>query len=165
MEFNLAQELASIYQDLLFLVFLELRKAYDTVDRERLLITLEGYGAGPCLCGLTKTLWDCQWVVPRQNGFHGLAFPATRFTMQGGHVCLMLFNVMVDDVVITWLAMTVEDQSVAHDGLGEIVGKYLGLFYANDDMSSSRNTDWMQHEMDILVGLFIRYGLAANVAK
>ena len=76
-----------------------------------------------------------------------------------------MFNVVVENFIRTWLAMTVEDQSVAHDGLGEIVGKYLGLFYANDDMSSSRNTDWMQHEMDILVGLFIRYGLAANVAK
>ena len=33
MELKLAQELASIYQDPLFLVFMDLRKAYDTVDR------------------------------------------------------------------------------------------------------------------------------------
>ena len=66
---NLAQELASIDQDPLLLVFLDLRKAYDTVDRERLLITLKGYGAGPHLCGLLETFWDCQQVVPRQNGF------------------------------------------------------------------------------------------------
>ena len=43
MELKLAQDLASIYQEPLFLVFLDLRKAYDIVNRERLLITLEGY--------------------------------------------------------------------------------------------------------------------------
>ena len=38
-------------QSPLLLVFLNLRKAYDIVDCKRFLITLEGYGAGPCLCG------------------------------------------------------------------------------------------------------------------
>ena len=62
---KLAQELSSIYQDPLFLIFLELMKDYDTVDWEHLLITLEGYGAGPCICGLLETFWDCHQVVPR----------------------------------------------------------------------------------------------------
>ena len=43
MELNISQALDSIYQCPLFLVFLELWKAYDTVDRDRLFITLEGY--------------------------------------------------------------------------------------------------------------------------
>ena len=55
MEIKLAQDLASIEQDLLFLVLLDLRKTYDTVDRDHLLITLEGYGAGPRICGLLET--------------------------------------------------------------------------------------------------------------
>ena len=45
MELKIAQELANIYQDPLFLVFLDLRKAYDTVEQDHLLITLEGYAA------------------------------------------------------------------------------------------------------------------------
>ena len=83
MELKIAQELASIDQDSLFLVLLDVRKAYDTVDKERLLITLEGYSAVPCLCGLVETFWYHQQVVPRQNGFHGLEFPAKGGTMQG----------------------------------------------------------------------------------
>ena len=53
----LAQELASIYHNPLFLVFLDLRKAYNTVDRDRLLHTPEGYDAGSGMCGLLDTFW------------------------------------------------------------------------------------------------------------
>ena len=57
MELKLVQDLSSIYQDPLFLVLLDLRKAYDTMDRGRFLITMEGYGVVPCTCGLLETFW------------------------------------------------------------------------------------------------------------
>ena len=60
MDLNLSQDIASIDQSPLFLVFLNPRKAYDTMDLERLLITLEEYGVGPRLCGLLETFWDRQ---------------------------------------------------------------------------------------------------------
>ena len=100
-------------------------------------------------------------MVPRYNGFHGPAFPVTRGTMQGGK----LFNVVVGNFIITWMSMTVEDQRVSHDGMGETVGRCLGVFYDNDSMVGSCDSDWIQHAMNVLVGLFRRYGLAANVAK
>ena len=93
------------------------------MNRDRLLITLEGYVSVPRLCGILETFWDCQQVVPRQNGFHGLDLPNTRGTTQGGLVSLTLFNVVVDNFIRTSLAMTVEDQRVDHDGLGETVGR------------------------------------------
>ena len=99
MELNLAQEIASIEQDPLFLVFLDLRKAYDTVDQDRLLIKLKGYGAGLCMCGILETFWDCQQVVTRQNGFHRLTFSATMGTMQGELMSPTLFNIVVDNVI------------------------------------------------------------------
>ena len=117
------------------------------------------------MCGLFETFWECHQVVPRQNGFHGSDFPATRGTPQGGIVSPTLFNVVVDNVIITWLAMTVEDQRVAHDGLEETVGRCLGFLYADDGMVGSGDSDWLQHAMKVLIGLFRRYGLAANVAK
>ena len=52
MDLRLAQELENVYHDPIFLVFLDLRKLYDNLDRGRLLQTLEGYGAGPNLWGL-----------------------------------------------------------------------------------------------------------------
>ena len=101
MELKLAQDLASIYQDPLFQVLLYLRKAYDTIDWERLLVTLEGYGMFPHLCGILKTFWGRHQVVPRHNGFYRPYFPATRGTKQGSPVSLTLFNVVVDNFIIT----------------------------------------------------------------
>ena len=47
MELKIALELASIDQYPLFLSFLDLRKAYNTLYHIRLISTLEVYGAGP----------------------------------------------------------------------------------------------------------------------
>ena len=55
MGLKISQELASIDQDPLLLVFLDFRKPYNNVDWYRLLITLEGYGAGPRLFGILET--------------------------------------------------------------------------------------------------------------
>ena len=51
MVLKLAQELESVEQDTLFLVFLDLRKAYKKLEQGILLQTIEGYGAGPKLRG------------------------------------------------------------------------------------------------------------------
>ena len=104
-------------------------------------------------------------MMPRQNGFHGPAFTATRGKAQGGLLPLKLFSLVVDNFIRTWLAMTLKEQRVAHDWFGETVGRCLGVFYANDDKAVSRHPDWLQHSMNVLVSLFQRYVLAANAAK
>ena len=49
--------------------------------------------------------------------------------------------------------------------MGETVGQCLGVFYADDGIVGSCDLDWLQNTMNVLVGLFRRYGLAVNVAK
>ena len=78
---------------------------------------------------------------------------------------LTLFNLVVDNIIITWLSMAVEYRRVYQDGLGETVVRCFGEFYADDVMVGSCDLDWLQHAMNVLVGLFRSYGLAANVAK
>ena len=83
-ELKLAQELSGIDQETLFLILLDLMKAYDNVDRDQLLITLEEYGVGPRLYGLLDTFWDCHKVGPIQNVCYGSDLIYKRGTTQGG---------------------------------------------------------------------------------
>ena len=112
-----------------------------------------------------EAFWNFQQVVPRHNGFQGTAFPYTSGTTQEVLVSPTLFTVVVYNVVRTWLSMTVEDHRVTHDGLGETVGRCLGVFYAEYGMVGSHDPDWLQNVMNFLVGLFRRYGLEYNVVK
>ena len=66
MELESAQELSRVDHEPLFLVFLYLRKSYNTVYGERLISTLEGYDARPGLCGLMGNFWAHQkWCKDR----------------------------------------------------------------------------------------------------
>ena len=84
LELNLAHELASMYQDPLFLVLLNLGKAYDTLDHGLFLTILEVYCDGPQIFILLAVFWDQQETVTHQNRYPGPHLKATRWTTQGG---------------------------------------------------------------------------------
>ena len=98
-ETKLLQQLSKMVQKTLHFIFLDLRKAYDTVDKERLLEILEGYGVGPNVLGLHKFYWDHQCCVSKCGKYHGETFVPYRGATQGGAVSPTLFNILVDAVV------------------------------------------------------------------
>ena len=49
------------------------------------------------------------------------------------------------------MAMTVEDHRMDHDSLVETDGRCLEVFYSDDGMVVSRDLEWMQHSMNVLV--------------
>ena len=65
MELKLEQKLASVDQDPLLLVLLDLIKAYDKLDRVQILNTLEGYRAGPKMRRMLAYFWERQEVLTR----------------------------------------------------------------------------------------------------
>ena len=99
MELKLAQELESVDQDPLFLVFLDLSKVYKKLYQGRLLPTLAGYEAEPKLRVLLAEFWSIQELVTCHNDFHGTQFRVTRGTTQGVLASPTLFNVSVDSVI------------------------------------------------------------------
>ena len=63
MRLKVAQELENLDQDPLFLVLIDLRKAYENLECGRLLQTMAGYWEGPTLRGLLVEFWLRQEIV------------------------------------------------------------------------------------------------------
>ena len=164
MEAKLQQEVAALLQEILFQVYIDLTKAYDSVDRERTLKTLGEYGVGPRLLRLIKHYWDHQKIAPRQRGYHGPLILPERGYVQGGLKSCIDFNIMVDAVVRYWLTLVIPDDDV-QDGLGRTVGDKLAVIYADDGLLSAKDREWLQKALDLLVSLFERIGLKTNAAK
>ena len=78
MYLKLAQELESVDQDPILLLFLDLRKLHDNLYKGRLLQTLEGHAAVPKLRVLLAEFWLRQELVTHQNGFHVPQFQSNR---------------------------------------------------------------------------------------
>ena len=64
-EAKLAQQLAHIEQQPWYVVFLDLRKAYDSMDRDRCELILVAYGVGPNIVRLIRYFWDNAGLVCR----------------------------------------------------------------------------------------------------
>ena len=103
-EAKLAQQLAHLEQHPFYGVFFDLKKAFDVMDRERCLLVLEGYGAGPNMQRLIRYFWDKAQMVCRASGNYGVPFKAGRGVTQGGPLSAKLFNILVDAVAQEWLA-------------------------------------------------------------
>jgi hypothetical protein len=68
MEVKLQQQLAWVDKDPLYQIYLDLRKAYDALDRGQCLEILAGYSVGPSLLRLQKQFWDDAKMVCRASG-------------------------------------------------------------------------------------------------
>ena len=69
LEAKLAQNLAGIAHEPLFQVLLDVRKAYDSLDRGRCMDILKGYGMGQIMARLIAHHWDNLMFVPKANRF------------------------------------------------------------------------------------------------
>ena len=61
----------------LYVIFLDLHKAYDALDRSRCLEILEGYSIGLQARKLLKKYWYRLAMVARAGGYYGTAFRGT----------------------------------------------------------------------------------------
>ena len=164
-EAKLLQQWARLKQVPLYGIFLDLRKAYDTLDRERALGILEGYGVGPRCLGLLRRFWAQQQVVAKQAGYYGDPFGATRGVTQGDIVSPVIFNIVADAVIRYWLASVTEVPVESIDGVGFNVTARAALFYADDGYLASPDKKWLQDAVEVLVELFSRVGLRTNTEK
>ena len=165
LELKIIQDLDSIDQDPLFLVSLNPRKVYDTLNWGRLLTTMEVYVAGPHICRILEEFWERQEVIKKKSGYNGPNFQATEGTTQRGIILSTLFNMVVKNAVRNWLHITVEDKLFDHYGLAYAVGQCMGMFFADDVLFWSRDPEWIQGYPNGIIGLFRQYILVANITQ
>jgi len=153
---KLAQQLSYIELKPFYGVFLDLRKAFDAMDRERCILLLEGYGAGPRLVRLVRTYWRDAIMVCGAAGYYGQPFKAGRGVTQGGPLSAKLFNIVVDAVVREWMVQLRQDGNYDDEMVQEFMATFFAIFYVDDAYLASRDAGFLQHALDLLVDLFER---------
>ena len=61
--------------------------------------------------------------------------------------------------------MTVEDEAIINKGMVHGVGSSIVTFYADNGLIGSRNLEYIQVSLTVLIGLFRRIDLMTNLAK
>ena len=92
-----------IREEVLYVIFLDLTKAYGALDRSRCMGILEGYGVGPGARRLLQNYWRRLTMATQAGGYYGTAFKGARGVTQGDPLSPTIFNVVVDAVVRHWL--------------------------------------------------------------
>ena len=146
------------------MIFLDIHKAYDALDRYRCLDILEGYGVVPQSRRLLQTYWRWLTMLSRAGGYYRTAFQGVRGVTQGDPLSSTIFNVVADAVVHNWEIVVVA--GAEERGELEKEGRHQAtLFYADDGMVASSEPCWLQGAFNALIGLFDRVGLSTNVGK
>ena len=154
MEAKLLAQLSCREDQPLYMIFLDLKKAYDTLDRVQAMRILKGYGVGDNIRRIINTIWEGDTMVPRQEGYYGKPFKAKRGVRQGDIVSPFIFNIMVDAVVRHWR------HTHQPKGIDE-----MALFYADDGVLTGNDPTRVQRSMDIFTEGFLSVGLKMNALK
>ena len=92
-------ELATAAEVPFYAVFVDFKRAFDSVDRHVLWAALLAYGVDPHLVSMVKVLYDDSGARVRANGCLSDRFPVTAGVRQGCPLSPLLFNVFVDCVL------------------------------------------------------------------
>ena len=140
LEAKLLQKIAAMRKEVLYVIFLDLTKAYNALDRSRCLGILEGYSVGPGARRLLQNYWRRLTMAARAGGYYGAEFKGARGVTQGEPLSPTIFNVVVDAVVRHWL----EGLQTANEEKGATGGGHFSVvFYADDGMVGALDPAWI----------------------
>ena len=91
-------------------------------------------------------------AAPKQAVFFGPGCNPESGKITGSVLGPLVFDIVVDLVVGCWLAIMVDDGGAAAM-TGLTVKELLLLFYADDGMIASRDPEWLQEALNVLVAV------------
>ena len=148
----------------LFEVFLDLRKVYTNLDRERAPYLLTAYGISPRMVRLLRTYWDRLTMVTKACGYFGRPFKGYQGVTQGDPLPPTIFNLVVDAVIRHWVTVVTPNEA-GTGGLSLTIIDLVDYFYANDGLVPSTQPERLQRAFDVLTGLFDQVELQTNTVK
>jgi hypothetical protein len=158
---NLPQ--STIHQLPLYAIFLDLHKAYDSLDRGRTIEILRWYGVGPRIIQLLRTFWTSQHSAVRQGGYHSGTFQVERGVTQSDIPSPTIFNIVVDAIVRYWTAEVVGDQAdIDRCDTWPVVSSTV---YIDDGLLTSHAAEKLQSTYTLLRELFALMNLNSNTEK
>jgi hypothetical protein len=164
-EAKLAQQLAHLEQVPFYGIFFDLKKEFDAMDRERCLMILEGYGAGPNMVRLIRNFWSNAIMVCQASGYYGAPFHAGRGITQGGPLSAKLFNILVNTVAWECFRRLCEENVLGEEKSDHLVETFFAIFYVDDAYLALQDPAFLQRAIDLIVELFARVGLKNNVGN
>ena len=108
LEAKLLQHLAALKEEVLYVIFLDLHKFNDALDRSRCLEIFESYGVVTQSRRILQINWRQLVMVSWAGGYYWTEFQGTCGVTQGQPLSPTIFNVVVDAVVRHWVTVMVD---------------------------------------------------------
>ena len=144
-------------------VFVDLTKAYDSVDRLSLWQALTEYGFGPRALNMVRAVYRDDVVVRLDGIQHDRSFSTTRGVRQGCLLSPFFFNLMIDKVF-----RTLQPQLEGVQWLDEDTGQQwssTAIAYADDIVLFAPSMAAMQRNLDKLTAHMAAVQLTVSVKK
>jgi len=114
---------------------------------------------------LIRNFWETAMNVCRAKGNYGRPSKAGHGVTQGGTLSAKLFNILIDAVVREWMRLMRKMLDDSNGQLAVRVKELFAIFYVDDGYIASRDAEFLQEALNILVVTFKCTGLATNTKK
>lgn len=174
------QELGRDRKIPLYMCFIDLQKAYDSVDRELLWQVLTRVGIPTKMLTIIRQFHDgMRACVRTDDGEHSDWFNVTQGLRQGCVLSPLLFNVFFAAVIHVVLVRFSEDEDIMRDLVhleeGVVTGQEVplacarravwGMLYADDAGIVSKSAEGLAKMMTVIVTVFEAAGLTVSEKK
>ena len=159
----------------MFLLFVDLRKAYDSVPRQAMWKTLRKYGVPPVMVEVIKSLHDNMKAEVMVNGDTSPPIQVNNGLRQGCTIAPTLFNLYFNLVIEQWREKC---RSIGVEVLYKCSGKLVGtrtrspartsvteLMFADDACAVTTSREHMEQAVDVLVQVTSQWGLTVSTPK